>query len=64
MSTRSLLEKANSNLNESIGLRLADSRPQLSPVALARDVGRRTNRAFGQMEIDRIHQIEQPALGQ
>lgn len=52
--TRSLLEKVNSNLNESIGARRIDSRPQLSPIAFARDVGRRANRAFGQLEIDRI----------
>lgn len=54
MSTRSLLEKVNSNLNESIGLRPTESRPQLSPVALARDVGRRANRSFGRIEIDRV----------
>ena len=54
MSTRSLLEKVSSNLNESIGVRPTESRPQLSPVALARDVGRRANRSFGRIEIDRV----------
>jgi len=54
MSTRSLLEKADFNLNESIGRRSAESRPQLSPVALAKDVGRRANRSFGRIEIDRV----------
>ena len=35
--TRSLLKQAEANLNESVGLRGADSRPQLSPVAMAKD---------------------------
>ncbi|MGB7327080.1 MAG: ParB/RepB/Spo0J family partition protein [Rubripirellula sp.] len=52
--TRSLLKKAEANLNESIGLRSAESRPQLSPVAMAKDVGRRANRSFGRIEIDRV----------
>lgn len=53
-STRNLLEKANANLNESIGLRSVDSRPQLSPIAMAKDVGRRANRSFGRIEINRV----------
>ena len=53
-STRSRLEKASANVNESIGMRSVDSRPQLSPIAMAKDVGRRANRAFGRIEIDRV----------
>ena len=54
MSTRSQLEKASNNLNESIGHRSNDARPQLSPVARAKDIGRRANRSFGRIEIDRV----------
>ena len=54
MSTRSQLEKARANLDESIGLRSTSNRPQLSPVARAKDVGRRANRNFGRIEIDRV----------
>ena len=54
VSTRNLLERVNSHLEESIGVRPTDSRPQLSPIASARDIGRRTNRLFGKIDIDRI----------
>lgn len=54
MSTRSQLEKASANLNESIGHRTNEIRPQLSPVARRKDIGRRGNRSFGQIEIDRV----------
>lgn len=54
VSTRNLLERANSHLEESIGVRPTDSRPQLSPIASARDIGRRTNRQFGKIDIDRV----------
>jgi ParB family chromosome partitioning protein len=53
-STRSLLEKAGSHLSESIGLRESDSRPNLSPIASPKDIGRRGNRNFGRIDIDRI----------
>ncbi len=54
-STRNLLQAMTANVNESIGIRNSDSlRPALSPVASAKDVGRRANRSFGQIEIDRI----------
>lgn len=53
-STRSLLERVNNHLEESIGVRPTDSRPQLSPIASARDIGRRTNRLFGKIDIDRV----------
>lgn len=54
VSTRNLLERVNSHLEESIGVRPTDSRPQLSPIASARDIGRRTNRQFGRIDIDRV----------
>ncbi len=54
MSTRSQLEKASAHLNESIGVRSNEIRPQLSPVARVQDIGRRGNRSFGQIEIDRV----------
>lgn len=63
MSTRSQLEKASNNLNESIGLRPNDVRPQLSPVARPKDIGRRANRSFGRIEIDRVQpDPEQPRV--
>ena len=52
--TRSVLESINDHLDESIGRRPIDSRPQLSPIASPKDIGRRSNRAFGRIEIDRI----------
>ncbi len=53
-STRKVLNQVNDHLDESIGMRRTELRPQLSPIAAARDIGRRGNRAFGQIEIDRI----------
>lgn len=53
-STRQVLRQMTANLNESIGVRNTELRPQLSPIAATRDIGRRANRAFGQIEIDRI----------
>ncbi len=53
-STRTLLQTMTANVNESIGIRSTELRPALSPVASAKDIGRRANRAFGQIEIDRI----------
>lgn len=52
--TRHSLERVNHHLQESVGVRSADSRPQLSPIASSRDVGRRANRQFGKIDIDRI----------
>ena len=52
--TRNLLEKVHHNLDESIGIRNHDTRPQLSPIASPRDIGRRSNRSFGRIEITRI----------
>ncbi len=52
--TRNVLKQMNDHLDESIGVRRTELRPQLSPIAAARDIGRRGNRAFGQIEIDRI----------
>ncbi len=53
-STRSLLEGFRGHLDESIGVRTTESRPQLSPIASPKDIGRRSNRSFGRIEIERI----------
>ena len=71
-STRNVMEQMNANVNESIGIRTAEHRPSLSPVASERDIGRRANRAFGQIAIDRIQpdpdqprvEFDEEALGQ
>lgn len=53
--TQSTLEKLETNLDESIGVRQpAISRPKLSPVASAKDVGRRPLRNFGRIQIDQV----------
>ena len=52
--TRSILESVENHLDESIGLRSTESRPQLSPIASPKDIGRRSHRSFGRIEIDRI----------
>jgi len=41
-------------LNESLGVRTNDLRPQLSPVPTTRDLGRRPLRGFGRVEIERV----------
>lgn len=53
-STRSALREIESNVDESMGVRQIDTRPQFSPVASAKDIGRVPLRKFGQVEIDRI----------
>lgn len=53
-STRSMLEQISGNLNESLGVREFDLRPQLSPVSSGKDVGRRPVRNFGKVD---IHQV-------
>ncbi|MFM9965740.1 MAG: ParB/RepB/Spo0J family partition protein [Planctomycetaceae bacterium] len=53
-STRSLLDGFRGHLDESIGVRTTESRPQLSPIASPKDIGRRSNRSFGRIEIERI----------
>ncbi len=52
--TRSLLEGVRGHLDESIGVRTIESRPQLSPIASPKDIGRRANRSFGRIDIERI----------
>ncbi|MFM9965750.1 MAG: ParB/RepB/Spo0J family partition protein [Planctomycetaceae bacterium] len=52
--TRSLLEGVRGHLDESIGVRITESRAQLSPIASPKDIGRRSNRSFGRIEIERI----------
>lgn len=52
--TRNTLEKIRSKLNESMGMRVNDTRPQLSPVANPKDVGRRALRNFGTLAIESV----------
>jgi ParB family chromosome partitioning protein len=59
-STQSKLQQLEQNLDESIGVRpLESSRPQLSPVASPKDVGRRPLRNVGRIRIDQV--IPDPA---
>ncbi|AMV35096.1 Chromosome-partitioning protein ParB [Pirellula sp. SH-Sr6A] len=51
-STRNILERIKPQLDESMGVRANDSRPQLSPVPNAKDVGRRALRTFGTLAIE------------
>lgn len=53
-STRNLLERVGGNVAESIGARVVDQRPRLSPVPLDRDAGRRPLRTVGLIEIDKV----------
>ncbi len=53
-STRNTLERIKSKLDESMGMRIADKKPQLSPVANAKDIGRRALRNFGTLAIDNV----------
>ena len=52
--TRNTLERIQSKLDESMGVRSQDTKPQLSPVASAKDVGRRALRNFGTLAIDSV----------
>lgn len=52
--TRNTLERIQSKLDESMGVRIADSKPNLSPVPNAKDVGRRALRNFGTLAIDSV----------
>lgn len=59
-STQSTLERLETNLDESIGVRKpSPSRPKLSPVASRKDIGRRPLRNFGRIQIDQV--IPDPA---
>jgi ParB family chromosome partitioning protein len=53
-STRNILERIKPQLDESMGVRTTDSRPQLSPVPNAKDVGRRALRTFGTLAIENL----------
>ena len=53
-STRNVLEKIKGKLDESMGVRAIDSKPLLSPVASAKDVGRRALRTFGTLAIENL----------
>lgn len=53
-STRNVLEQIKGKLDESMGVRVNDARPQLSPVPNAKDVGRRALRTFGTLAIENV----------
>ena len=53
-STRNKLQDVTANVDESMGVRQTDLKPQLSPVASPKDIGRTPLRKFGQLELDRI----------
>lgn len=52
--TRNTLEKIRNKLDESMGIRGVDQKPQLSPVPNSKDVGRRALRNFGTVAIDSV----------
>lgn len=52
--TRNTLERIRQNVDESMGVRQHDVRPQLSPVASPKDLGRRALRSFGTLAIAQI----------
>jgi len=54
MNNKAILKSMDANLSESIGLRSNEHRSVLSPVARSRDVGRRNNRSFGKIDINRV----------
>lgn len=53
-STRSTLEQAAANLDESIGVRSTFLRPQLSPIASPKDAGRTRLRNVGSIDIEQV----------
>lgn len=62
-STRQTLSQFSGNLDESLGVRDVEKRPRLSPVASAKDVGRRPLRNFGRLDINQvIPDPEQPRI--
>lgn len=52
--TRSMLRGITHNLDESIGIRNQNGEHHLSPVAHPKDIGRKSLREFGKVEIDRV----------
>jgi len=53
-STRSALREIAGNVDESMGVRHVDLKPQLSPIAAARDIGRTPLRNFGSLKVDQV----------
>jgi len=53
-STRKTLDAMSANLDESMGLRLIDLRPKLTPISANKDAGRRPLRQFGKVEVARV----------
>jgi len=53
-SVRNLLEQAAGNLEESMGVRTVDLRPTLTPVPDLKDVGRRSLRNVGRVDISQV----------
>ena len=52
--TRTLLATLNEQFEESVGVRKLDLKPVLSPVASAKDAGRRPVRQFGKISIEQV----------
>ncbi len=53
-STRNTLEQIGANVQESVGNRRQERRPQLSPVASPKDIGRKPLRSFGQIQVEQV----------
>jgi ParB family chromosome partitioning protein len=53
-STRKTLDEMSANLDESMGVRLIDLRPKLTPISANKDAGRRPLRQFGKVEVARV----------
>ncbi len=51
VSTRAALRNVSKHVDESMGVRSDELRPQLSPIASSRDIGRKPLRKFGQVEV-------------
>jgi ParB family chromosome partitioning protein len=49
-----ILARAGANLDESMGMRVADTRPDLAPAPEARDVGRRPLRNVGRVDVNQV----------
>ena len=54
MSTRSAIESVATNLEESMGVRLVESHPNLGPVPKAKDSGRRPSRWYGTVPVEEV----------
>jgi ParB family chromosome partitioning protein len=52
--TRTTLQQVDAYVDESVGLRYTDSRPQLSSVPSPKDIGRRPLRDVGRIDIDQV----------